>query len=133
MSQHLRMTEQEYAARVAKSAAPVVTSLSDKPRKYRNVPTVVDSIEFPSRKQAKVYRGLVLRQQTGEIRDLQLEQTYSLDVNGIHVCDYRADYTYRTTSDNQLHVVDAKGMRTREFIIKQKLMKAIFGVDIEVV
>jgi hypothetical protein len=37
---------------------------------------------------------------------------------------------YRS-KDGQLHVVDAKGFRTREYILKRKLMKFRHGITIE--
>ena len=128
MTQQLRLSSSEYAAIRARNGAPTVPMPDAPKNKYRNIETVVDGIIFPSRKQAKRYRGLLLLQQKGEITDLALEQAYSIDVNGIHICDYRADFTFRR--DGKIVVEDTKGIRTPAFKLKALLMKAVYGVEV---
>ena len=91
-----------------------------KPMKYRNNPTerVTSSgavIRFDSQKEARRYDHLILRQQAGEIRDLRLQ----------------ADFTYKER-DGRLVVEDVKSRptRTREYLIKRKLMKDRHGIEI---
>ena len=43
---------------------------------------------------------------------------------------YIADFTYRNRSDNCLVVEDTKGMKTREYILKRKLMLYRNGIRI---
>lgn len=129
MSQQLRMTEQEYAARMAKVGAPSVTAPAEPKRKYGNIPTVIDGIEFASRKEAKIYSGLALRQQRGEITGLSLQVPYSLDVNGHHIADYIADFVFREAG--VIKVKDAKGVKTPAFKLKSKLMLAVHGVVVD--
>lgn len=114
-----------------------------KPAKYRNAPTerVTASgavLRFDSQKEARRYDHLILRQQAGEIRDLRLQVDYTLqeaytDQEGrrVRAIRYRADFTYRER-DGRLVVEDVKSRptRTREYLIKRKLMKERRGIDI---
>ena len=44
---------------------------------------------------------------------------------------YIADFTYRDMKDHRLVVEDTKGMKTREYIIKRKLMLYRLGIRIQ--
>ena len=114
-----------------------------KPMKYRNNPTerVTPSgavLRFDSQKEARRYDHLILRQQAGEIRDLRLQVDFTLqeaytDQEGrrIRAIRYRADFTYKER-DGRLVVEDVKSWptRTREYLIKRKLMKDRHGIEI---
>lgn len=125
----------------APSAAAVQNT--DRAAKYRNTPTerVTASgavLRFDSQKEARRYDHLILRQQAGEIRDLRLQVDFTLqeaytDQEGrrVRAIRYRADFTYRER-DGRLVVEDVKSKptRTREYLIKRKLMKERRGIDI---
>lgn len=125
----------------APSAA--VAQSTDGAAKYRNTPTerVTASgavLRFDSQKEARRYDQLILRQQAGEIRDLRLQVDFTLqeaytDQEGrrVRAIRYRADFTYRER-DGRLVVEDVKSKptRTREYLIKRKLMKERRGIDI---
>lgn len=109
--------------------------------KYGNVKTTTgDGVEHASKKQS--LRWVLLRQweRQGDIRKLRREVTYSLDVNGHHICDYRADHVYEAHVYDILHddlweeiVEDVKSKITakrRDYIIKKKLMLACHGIAI---
>lgn len=96
--------------------------------KYRNVPTVVDGKRFASKKEARRYTELLLCQKAGEIKGLELQPSYPLDFNGVHICTYRGDFRYRDGHD--VVVEDAKGVKTDAYKIKKKLMLAIYGIAI---
>lgn len=100
-----------------------------KPSKYRNVKTTVDGVTYDSKKEAKRAGELALLQRAGEISDLQRQVRYLLDVNGVPICHYRADFTYRERGAGFV-VEDVKGVRTPEFILKSKLMLAVHGITI---
>ena len=111
--------------------------------KYRNTPTerVTASgavLRFDSQKEARRYDHLTLRQQAGEIHDLRLQVDFTLqeaytDQEGrrVRAIRYRADFTYRER-DGRMVVEDVKSKptRTREYLIKRKLMKERRGIDI---
>jgi hypothetical protein len=56
--------------------------------------------------------------------------SYKLEINGILICTYIADLVYWRTGKPKEIVEDVKGVRTPEYKIKKKLMKAIYGIDI---
>lgn len=99
-----------------------------RPHKYGAKPTVVDGVRFPSQKEARRWGELKLLERAGEIRDLRRQVRFALDVNGIPVCHYIADFVY---FENHARVVeDAKGFPTPEYRLKAKLMRAVHGVEI---
>jgi hypothetical protein len=98
--------------------------------KYRAIVTEVDGIRFPSKKQAMRYQELKISERAGIISELKLEVPYELNVNGIKICKYVADFTYRSQQDGRLVVEDTKGVRTRDYRIKAKLMLACLNIRI---
>lgn len=111
--------------------------------KYHNSPTerVAEDgtvIHFDSQKEARRYDALILRLRAGEIRDLRLQVDFTLqeaytDENGhrVRAVRYRADFTYKD-QEGRLAVEDVKSRptRTREYLLKRKLMKERLGIDI---
>lgn len=112
---------------------------SDKPSKYRNVKIVIDGHEFDSKREAACWQSLRIREDRGEITKLDCQvplplmcQSHgaALGVNAI-VSEYVADFTYTDVSDGSFHVVDAKGMKTRMYLLKRKWLELQSGVVIE--
>jgi hypothetical protein len=99
--------------------------------KYGNKRTEVDGISFASKREAKRYSELKLLQRAGEIRSLEVQRRFKLYAENQLICTYVADFCYFETKRNWLVVEDSKGCRTREFIIKKKLMKACYGIDVQ--
>ena len=109
---------------------------TDRAAKYRNTPTerVTASgavLRFDSQKEARRYDHLTLRQQAGEIHDLRLQAYTDQEGRRVRAIRYRADFTYRER-DGRMVVEDVKSKptRTREYLIKRKLMKERRGIDI---
>jgi hypothetical protein len=101
-----------------------------KPSKYRNVKTMVDGIVFDSAKEARRWQELTLLQRAREIQSLGRQKSFALDVNGIPIARYVVDFVYYDKRKGDWVHEDVKGMRTREFIIKSRLMKALYDIDI---
>lgn len=80
--------------------------------KYRSKKVKVDGISFHSKKEATRYKELKQLERAGEISDLRLQVKYVL---------IPAQGTI---------VEDTKGFRTKEYIIKRKLMLYIHGIRI---
>lgn len=115
--------------------------------KYKNRKTVIDGIPFDSRKEANRYVELYLMQKAGEISDLQMQVKYVLvpaqresDVVGKRggikkgkviekECVYIADFVYKDVDGNTI-VEDTKGFRTKDYVIKRKLMLWVHGIRI---
>ncbi len=91
--------------------------------KYRAVKEIVDGFTFASKHEAKRYRELKLLERAGQIRGLELQPRFPLVVNGKKICTYVADFVFH--EDNRRIVEDAKGFRTRDYIIKRKLLLAL--------
>jgi hypothetical protein len=99
--------------------------------KMHNIRTQVDGITFDSLDEAAHYGELKIEEKAGLITDLHVHKTFRLVVNGVHVCDYESDFTYRR--DGQLIVEDVKspGTVTYAYRIKKKLMLAVHGIVIQ--
>ncbi len=101
-----------------------------KQRKYRNRP-VKGTHTFASVAEAKRYSELLWLEKAGDISELEVHPRFSLDVNGVHIGRYTADFSYRVA--NGKVVEDCKSpatRRIRDWYMRKNLMKAIHGIDI---
>jgi hypothetical protein len=132
----MRITEAEYQALM--KGRPIAEA---KKPKYRNTKVEIDGLKFDSKKEAAHYHVLKLRERAGEIHGLELHPKFSLDINGIHICNYVADFSYYLStygtndmSDAVYVVEDVKSAMTRKlpvYRLKMKMMKAIHGIIIQ--
>lgn len=97
--------------------------------KYRNKIVIIDGIRFDSMLEGERYKTLRIAERGGAISDLKLQVPFELKVNGLLICKYIADFTY--IQNGKLVVNDAKGVQTKEFKLKQKLMLAVHGIEIQ--
>ena len=103
--------------------------------KYNAKPVKIDGLSFDSKKEARRYGELKLMEKAGEIRDLVFHPRYSFGVNGVHICEYEADFSYVPKErfdricDREI-VEDVKGYKTDVYKLKKKLMKAIHGIEV---
>ncbi|MBQ5655955.1 MAG: DUF1064 domain-containing protein [Bacteroidaceae bacterium] len=104
--------------------------------KYHSKKVVVDGISFDSRKEANRYRELKLLERAGKITELKRQIKYILipsqRIDGKVVerpCAYVADFVYK--KDGEVIVEDTKGFKTKEYVIKRKLMLHVYGIRIK--
>ena len=104
--------------------------------KYGNRKVTVCGIAFDSLKEANRYRELVLLERAGRIQDLQRQVKFELIPSQRfggkvveRACNYVADFAY--TENGQQVVEDTKGFKTKDYIIKRKLMLYRFGIRIK--
>ena len=118
--------------------------------KYQSIKTTVNGITFDSRKEARRYQELLLLQRAGVIRDLKMQVKYVLipaqyevyeryGKNGQRLkdgekliekeCAYFADFVYEENGNTV--VEDTKGVKTKDYIIKRKLMLYIHGIRVK--
>lgn len=103
--------------------------------KYGNRKTEIDGILFDSKKEASRYLDLKLMQQAGEISDLRMQVKYELvppqkgETRNERAISYIADFVYG--EKGKPVVEDVKGHRTKEYIIKRKLMKWVHGIEVK--
>jgi hypothetical protein len=105
-----------------------VADLSRLQRSY-NKYRAVRTNGFASKKEANRYQELMLLQRAGKVSDLSTQVKFPLSFEGIHICNYIADFTYDDDQGNVI-VEDCKGMRTREYKLKARLMQAIYRIKI---
>ena len=100
--------------------------------KYRNRKTEIDGIVFDSKREAQRYAELQILQRAGKIRDLSMQVEFELipKQDGERACKYKADFVYHMADNGKMVVEDVKGKRTREYIIKRKLMLWRHGIKI---
>ena len=133
----MRMTEEQYAARLRKPAA-----MPAKPSKYRNNKTLLDGIIFDSKVEAERYAELKLLEKAGHIKNLERKVKFELApgvvINGRKrpPLRYYADFTYFVTNQclgcKNMVVEDVKGSEkvTEGYRIKRHLMKSALNIDI---
>ena len=122
-------------------------------RKYHNKPTervtpAGNVLRFDSQKEARRYDELAALEQAGKIRDLRMQVDFTLqgaytDTEGrrVRAIRYKADFTYMKQSfvdrDGEwqwalvVEDVKSRATRTKEYILKRKLMKERFNIDIQ--
>ncbi len=99
-----------------------------KPSKYRNKKTMVDGIEFDSKRESERYSELVLLEKAGEIRDLTLKETWLLQPSFVKAGKkykaiyYEADFSYEDNNGKYI-VEDVKGFKTAVFQLKRKMFE----------
>lgn len=116
-------------------------------RKYNNTKVFLDGKTFDSVREAKRFQELRLLEEAGAIYDLQTQVKFVLipaqrepDTQGPRggtrrgrliekECAYIADFCYR--DEYGFHVEDSKGFRTKDYVIKRKLMLFAHGIKIE--
>lgn len=103
--------------------------------KYGNKKVTVDGILFDSEREAKRWMELRLLERAGVISALERQVPFELlparrrsdgklEKNAVYI----ADFTYHR--DGRFIVEDAKGVRTKEYILKRKMMLAIHEIEI---
>lgn len=104
--------------------------------KYKNKKVLVNGIEFDSQKEATRYWELWLMEQNGYIKDLKTQVKYVLiptqkgETRTERPVSYIADFVYYDNEKKKEIVEDTKGYKTKEYIIKRKLMKYIHDIEI---
>lgn len=99
------------------------------PQQIRQPQTTVDGITFDSAAEARRWRVLRIMERGKLISGLQRQVPLALEVNGVKVGTYKADFTY--TDATGKHVVeDVKGVATPAYKLKKKLLAALYGVEI---
>jgi hypothetical protein len=117
--------------------------------KYGARKRIINGEAFDSIKEAKRYQELLLLEKAGHIRNLERQPAFGLipaqyeffaryGKSGKRLKDgkkciensvkYIADFSY--IKDDELIVEDTKGFRTKDYIIKRKLMLWIYGIKI---
>lgn len=123
--------------------------------KYHNKMAICNGIQFHSKKEARRYQELLLLERAGAIQNLRMQEKFLLIPSqyetietgeyyktgakkGIaktkEVCIekavvYVADFVYM--ENGKLVVEDTKGIKTKDYIIKRKLMLYTHGIRVK--
>lgn len=104
--------------------------------KYNSRKITVDGIDFDSKKEARRFCELCLLEKAGQITNLERQVKFELipsqKIDGKVVersCTYVADFVYTENGKNV--VEDTKGFKTKDYIIKRKLMLHVHGIRIK--
>jgi len=116
-----------------KSAAHALFGGGPKKNKYGAVKTPCGAGHMhDSKKEAGRCDELRLLERAGQIQRLEQQPEFPIEINGIRVCVYRADFSY--FEKNERVIEDAKSDPTREnqvYRLKKKLVEAAYpGVRI---
>ena len=121
--------------------------------KYGNKKVIIDGEVFDSKREAYRWRDLKFLESCGAISNLKRQVVYELipaqreKSTKVYkkgrkkgqpregkiiekAVTYIADFVYTDSATGREVVEDAKGMRTRDYIIKRKLMLYIHGIKI---
>jgi hypothetical protein len=103
--------------------------------KYNNERVQLDGIWFDSKREAAYYANLKQREKAGEVSAVELQRSFALlGPQGLLMATYRCDFAFIDhTQGDRFRVVDVKGVETKEFRLKKRMMKALLGIDVEVV
>jgi len=98
--------------------------------KYGSSRTYVDGIPFASKAEARRYGELKQMIAAGEIEQLECHPKYVIEVSGVKVCSYIADFKYLDRRTGEWITEDVKGVRTAVYRLKRKLMMVVHGIEI---
>ena len=121
--------------------------------KYKAKKVTINGVTFDSQKEARRFRELSLLERAGKITELQRQVKFDLipaqRIDGKVVeraCTYVADFVYQIPVHYQhdtveghtvfadgyeMVVEDTKGFKTKDYIIKRKLMLWLHGIRIK--
>jgi len=100
--------------------------------KYRNKKVEHDGMIFDSKRELKRYLELLQLEKAGFISRLARQTKYELipKCGKNRACHYIADFEY-VNDAGELIIEDAKGMKTREYIIKKKIMLWRWNIEVK--
>lgn len=113
-----------------------------KQSKYKNVKTEANGIKFDSKKEAQRYAELMAELRSGDIRNLRLQQTFTLQEayttytgERVRAIRYVADFAYERYVDGEwreiVEDVKSRATRTPMYNVKKKMMLHKYGITVQ--
>lgn len=106
--------------------------------KYNSKKITVDGVKFDSKREYKRWCELQVLERAGKIADLDRQVKFELipsqRVDGKVVerpVYYVADFVYVDTATSKKVAEDSKGFKTRDYVIKRKLMLWVHGLHVK--
>lgn len=103
--------------------------------KFNAQKTLYNGVLYDSKKEAEYAAKFdTLRKAAGKDKVVKVERQIEFPFihNEVKICKYVCDFRL-TMGDGRIRYLDIKGFETREFSIKRKLLKAFYGIEIEVI
>jgi uncharacterized protein DUF1064 len=94
--------------------------------KFKAVKTECDGSKFPSKKEARRYNELKLLKQNGDIVFFLRQVPFHLPGNIKYVCDFMIFW-----ADDSVTIEDVKGFKTKDYIVKKKLVEVTYPIKIQ--
>lgn len=94
--------------------------------KFNAIRTECDGIKFPSKREARCYQALKLKQQAGEILFFLRQVPFHLPGGVRYVVDFQT-----FDSDGSVHFLDSKGMKTESYKAKKRMVEALYPIEVE--
>lgn len=116
-----------------KSSDYQLMKAAKKPSKYRNKKTVFDGVLYDSKAEANFAAKLKIREQLGEVKDVERQVVLAYELNGKKIFKYMADFVYFDVAENRKKYIDVKGFKTPVFKLKAKILEAALNIKIECV
>jgi hypothetical protein len=101
--------------------------------KYNQQGRHIDGKWFASGAEGDRYEQLKEMVEQGRIDQLELQPSFRCEVKGHTITTYRADFRYRKLEAGKFPrtiIEDVKGMVTKDYIIKKKLVEALFAITV---
>ena len=100
--------------------------------KFRNIKVTHDGYTFDSKREYRRYCELKLLLKANLIRDLAMQPIFVVvpKTEKFREVRYIADFRYFDINTQQLVIEDVKGVKTKDFIIKQKLMWHVHKIEV---
>ena len=110
--------------------------------KYKNIKTETNGIKFDSKKEAQRYAELMAELRSGDIRNLRLQQTFTLQEayttytgERVRAIRYVADFAYERCVDGEwcetVEDVKSRATRTPMYNVKKKMMLHKYGITVQ--
>lgn len=109
-------------------------------RKFTQCPECdsTDVAYFASAAELKRWAHLRLGVRAGLYSNLRLQPEFPIEINGMKVTTYRADFSFVDLKAGKIVVEDVKGTTNEKYLdpvfkLKRKLVKAVYGLNITLV
>ena len=101
--------------------------------KYGNVKVEADGYKFDSKLERDRYEELKLLQKAGEIWQLEVHPSWTIEINQYKVCRIVMDFAFYIDGTNTYVVEDCKGVDNAVSRLKRKLLHAVHGITTVVI
>lgn len=106
--------------------------------KFRSQITEYNGFKYHSKKEAGYAKNLDMMKSSVDpkyrVTKWERQVKFKIETCGVHICDYILDFKV-SYADGRQEYVDVKGLKKGDayqiFVLKKKLVKAIYNIDIK--